>query len=148
MIHPNRRQFLVGTTAAACACALCPEALGAAAAPGPVAAGKLADYAADGIYDSFAASARIMIVRKAGRVYATTSVCTHQSGALAKQGDGLACPRHGSTFDAAGKVTKGPATATLARYAISADAEGKITVDTSKRLTEAQWNDANAFLKV
>ena len=42
--------------------------------------------------------------------------CTHQENQLTKSGNGYSCSLHGSQFDDAGNVTKGPAVQALQRY--------------------------------
>jgi Rieske Fe-S protein len=50
----------------------------------------------------------------AGKVVAHSAVCTHQGCQVAPQGKILACPCHGSMFDAfTGAVLQGPAQAPL-----------------------------------
>jgi Rieske Fe-S protein len=45
--------------------------------------------------------------------------CTHADNALTSTGNGYVCNLHGSTFDAAGKVTKGPAERSLKSFTTS-----------------------------
>jgi cytochrome b6-f complex iron-sulfur subunit len=146
----NRREFLAteATAATLCACATCPEALAAATAAGPADAGALTDYAKDGLFDKLAKDKQIVLMRKDGKLYAATALCTHQQGVIATQDDHFRCPKHNSLFDIEGKVTKGPAKNPLTRYAIKLDEKGHVVVDTAKKLTEAQWGDAGSFLKV
>src|SRR4051794_23232831 len=104
---PNRRQFLVSAAASAvCAGVMCSEALAGAApapTPGPVDVGTLADYAKDGVFTNFAQSRRLILTRIDGKLYALTSVCTHQGGILQEQtgqngtNGVFRCPRHNAT---------------------------------------------------
>jgi nitrite reductase/ring-hydroxylating ferredoxin subunit len=150
----NRRNFLAATAAAACACALCPIARAddddddddapppAPLAKGPVAAGSLADYAKDGAYDTLAKSKQIVIVRENGSLYALTALCTHKQFVIKVKENQLFCPKHSSRFDLDGKPAPkpngkmGPAKKPLIHYAISVDANGAVTVDTSKTVAE------------
>ena len=52
---------------------------------------------------------------------AVSSMCTHQGATVEYQANAnrFYCPLHGSTFDAGGKVTTGPAKATLNQYKTS-----------------------------
>jgi Rieske Fe-S protein len=72
------------------------------------------------------------IGRDAKGIYAMTLTCTHQGCDIATRGtvsaEGISCSCHGSTFDANGAVTGGPATAPLAHFAVSVDAAGNLTV--------------------
>ncbi len=58
--------------------------------------------------------ARVVLVRRDGRVYALAAVCSHAGGPLDQgevHGDAITCPWHGSTFCLAdGAVERGPAT--------------------------------------
>jgi Rieske Fe-S protein len=49
--------------------------------------------------------------------------CTHASTQLTPTGDGYACPAHGSTFDAEGRVTRGPAQLPLREFPASASGD-------------------------
>ena len=104
----------------------------AAARPtGPAEIGNVADYPHDGIYDTFAKSDKVLVVRRGGQLYAMSAICTHRTCTVKSHGDDLRCPCHGSRFNAAGHVIKGPAAHDLPRYAIS-NANGKLTVDRSQ----------------
>ena len=55
-----------------------------------------------------------------------SAICTHKGCTVAPKGAGLACPCHGSTFDAAtGDNTGGPAPEPLAKFAVSVK-DGKV----------------------
>lgn len=66
---------------------------------------------------------KVIVIRKAESSYAAFSAaCTHKGGPLAFDAatGQIACPLHGSRFDAAtGSVKKGPAEAGLAAYSTS-----------------------------
>lgn len=159
----NRRGFLAAAAAATCACALCPvaraddddddsdEAAPKALPKGPAAAGSLSDYPKDGAYDSLNKSKQIILVRENGKLYALSALCTHKQFVVKTKDDQLFCPKHSSRFDFDGKPAKkpngrmGPAKKPLVHYAISADATGAITVDTSKVVAEG---DPTASIKV
>jgi nitrite reductase/ring-hydroxylating ferredoxin subunit len=150
----NRRNFLAATAAAACACALCPIARAddddddddspppAPLPAGPVSAGKLTDYPKDGAYAELAKSKQIVLARENGKLYAMTALCTHKKYIIKVKDNEFFCPKHSSRFDLDGKPAPkpngklGPAKKPLTHYAISVDADGAITVDTSKMLAE------------
>ncbi len=57
----------------------------------------------------------------AGRFVAFSAVCTHAGCTVAWSGSGFSCPCHGATYDAAGKVTGGPAPLPLTPIAVWVD---------------------------
>jgi Rieske Fe-S protein len=100
---------------------------------GTVDVGALADYPRDGVYEQYADAHRVLVVRRAARVYALRSVCTHKACLITPSGSALACPCHGSRFELDGRASKGPATRPLWHYAISQDAGGRLIVDKSRK---------------
>lgn len=80
--------------------------------------------------------ANVVVARDATGVYAMSAICTH-AGCYLDDGvrtiaAGLSCPCHGSAFDGAGRVTRGPASAPLQHYAVAIAADGTITIDGSQ----------------
>jgi len=158
----NRRDFVKAAAAAVavCACLGCgAEALaapgqgGAKSAPGAtggsVDVGAITDYAKDGfINDKFIKSNRLIVARNDGKIYAFSAVCTHKFNTLTVAGDHLVCNKHHSEFSAQGTVTKGPANASLVRYAIKKNDAGHLIVDTSKSFREKDWGDPTASIAV
>ena len=49
--------------------------------------------------------------------------CTHQGVTVEQQGSKWICPAHGSEFDSAGKVLRGPANSALFKYPVAATAK-------------------------
>jgi nitrite reductase/ring-hydroxylating ferredoxin subunit len=160
----DRREFVVGVSAiagiSAAACAFCACGADALAAEEeksdtekkeenkPIDIGIAADYKKDGIKDTWAKSKRFFVVRKDKKLYAPSAQCTHKKCALKLKNDEIACSCHGSKFADDGKPSKGPAKSPLPRYGISKDAQGKITVDKSKKFEEKKWDDAGAFVEL
>jgi cytochrome b6-f complex iron-sulfur subunit len=70
----------------------------------------------------------LAIGRDGGGVYAMTLVCTHAGCDANVRGDEIVCPCHGSTYNANGNVTGGPAPRALEHYAVSADDAGNLTI--------------------
>lgn len=67
----------------------------------------------------------VFVRRGAGvEVLALSGICTHQGCTVAPAGGGFRCPCHGSTYDAGGRNTGGPAPEPLARLkaALAGDA--------------------------
>lgn len=138
----TRRCFLC-LCAASVAAAACSSAQGIGPdAVGDVAAGALSTLPV-GTLRAVGTKA-VCIGRDASGVYAMTLTCTHAGCNIATQGSvsasGIACACHGSTFDANGQVTGGPAPSALQHFAVSEDASGNLTihggtdVDASTRL--------------
>jgi Rieske Fe-S protein len=151
-VELHRRELLAATGAVAaaaigvCACGCASNDDGpAASAPanagqanierptGPVEIGTVQDYPHDGTYDAFAQSDKVLVVRRGGQLYAMSCICTHRKCNVRVGETDLRCPCHGSRYDLAGHVTKGPASHDLPRYAI-VNAGGKLTVNRSEVL--------------
>ena len=63
-----------------------------------------------------------------GVVTAHSSICTHQGCTVGESGKQLACPCHGSVFDAkSGAVVNGPANAPLQTFKV-AEVQGDIYI--------------------
>ena len=152
MAETTRRQFIAGAgvAAVACACAGCPllaEARRGAGRGGAVDVGPLEDFGADGVDGRWAADG-FFVVRRRGRLYAVSSICTHKKVELvvAGGGGGFKCPRHGSLFSAAGHATKAPARKSLARFGIRLDDAGHVIINPARPFREGQWGDAGSFI--
>jgi Rieske Fe-S protein len=107
----SRKQFLFRVVALA---ASVPGA-GLGAPPGAtnserlVNAGPVAQFAADGLYDGFRDQG-FFVIRQGARLFALSAFCTHRKCKLTAERDrSFYCKCHGSTFDAKGLVTEGPA---------------------------------------
>ena len=101
---------------------------------GPVDAGPLSDYMADGVYDRFRTSHGIFVIREGHRLFAQSAVCTHRDCLLRAHGAGFRCPCHGSTFTAAGHVSNGPARRNLPRFLPERRSDGHFIVHTETPL--------------
>lgn len=143
----SRRQFVVIAAGCAAACACGGMALAQDATTGPVDVGAVTDYPQDGIYDQYIKKA-VIVYREKGQMYASTAICPHRGARMKVKGDEVVCPRHGSTFDNAGAVIKGPAEDSLERFAVSIDAKNHLIVDKSKSFREKDWTDPASFVKV
>jgi Rieske Fe-S protein len=164
----QRRRFLA-CGGALCACGLITLARagsGAAAARGEAGAGipgggegpegagrridvgPLSGFAAEKVYDAWAASHGFFIVRRGDRLFAPSASCTHQGAPLVARKDRILCARHGSAFDAAGEVKKGPASAPLPRSGIALGDRGHVIVDTSLSFPHDRWSEPGSFLDI
>jgi len=88
--------------------------------------------------DGFAVGSRtiipdrnVMIVREGDSFCAISLVCTHLGCIVSPSEEGFACPCHGSKFDRAGTVKKGPAPKSLEWLEISRLPAGGLMVDAS-----------------
>jgi Rieske Fe-S protein len=61
---------------------------------------------------------RVAVVREGGSFHALSLVCTHLGCTVSVGPDAIVCPCHGSVFDRAGNVLKGPASKPLARHPV------------------------------
>lgn len=62
----------------------------------------------------------VLLVKESNvKYHALEMKCTHQDTNLIANSKGLSCNLHGSTFNLNGKVTNGPASRPLLRYAIT-----------------------------
>jgi Rieske Fe-S protein len=128
MTEPTRRRFLemVGGAAAL--------AVGGCSAASPGAFGDVAAGTASALPVGTVrpvSGEPVCVARDAKGVYAMTLTCTHQGCDLSQgsvSAEGIRCPCHGSTFDANGDVTRGPATSPLAHFAVSIDPGGNLTI--------------------
>ena len=97
-----------------------------AAAPAGAALAKVADVPAGGSLIVGGAGQQIALAKNAdGSIVAHSAICTHQGCTVKADGATLACPCHGSMFDAfTGAVTKSPAGSPLAevKVEVSGDA--------------------------
>lgn len=111
-----------GSGSGATATSADPGAGGAAPAPGVIA--KSADVPVGGAFAAQLDGAPVIITQPtAGTFVGLSAVCTHQGCTVAPDGDHLACPCHGSTFDLEGAATQGPATEALVTFELSVDGD-------------------------
>jgi len=128
----NRRTFLLWSAAFAAGCAAPGGANFSAAGKAPIVnAGPAGQYLTDGVYVRFR-DLGFFIVRRGGNLFALSAVCTHRHCKLNAEADKtFYCPCHGSTFDADGKVTEGPAQIDLPMFTLTTDEKGDLLVKIS-----------------
>ena len=68
-----------------------------------------------------------------GAFTALSSACTHLGCTVEVESSRLVCPCHGSTFDRAGKVLRGPAESSLVRYTTKLSSDGLLIIDLARR---------------
>lgn len=81
---------------------------------------------------------KLYVAHTSKGIFAMSSVCTHL-GCMTRydpEKNAIACPCHGSKFDAAGNVTAGPAPSPLARKQIVLEGD-LLVVDTRKDVGES-----------
>jgi Rieske Fe-S protein len=156
MAELNRRDFMTAAAVTA-ACAMCcggelmAQTTAPTTQPKTVDVGPKSDYAADGMNDKFIATNHIVVTREAGKIFVSSSKCTHQGADVRIQGNTLYCPRHKSIFEPDGTkapAPSGPAKTSLPRYGVSVDASGHLIVDLTTQFPEAKWSDPASFVTV
>ncbi|MFI5335536.1 MAG: ubiquinol-cytochrome c reductase iron-sulfur subunit [Opitutales bacterium] len=90
-------------------------------------AGRPDDYADGSI--TFLESERVFLLRRGNTFRCLSAICTHLGCTVDHQGDGFHCPCHGSTFDAAGKVTGGPAPRALTWHLVTLSKDDRLLID-------------------
>jgi Rieske Fe-S protein len=64
-----------------------------------------------------------------GRYAALSPICTHLGCTVNIEGAHLVCPCHGSTYDRAGQVLRGPAERALRSYPAMATSAGELVIE-------------------
>ena len=115
-------------------------------------AGRLGDFAEQGVYEQYKGSQGVWLVHMpGGQLVAISTICTHlgciPNWLAADQK--FKCPCHGSGFYMNGVNFEGPAPRPLERHKISLEGEF-VVVDKSKKYRQelGQWSDAASFLTV
>ena len=75
----------------------------------------------------------LVLTDATGSVTALSSACTHLGCTVEAETTRLVCPCHGSTFDRAGRVLKGPAERALVRYDARLSENGILVIDLTRR---------------
>jgi Rieske Fe-S protein len=65
----------------------------------------------------------IVLAEPGGGFRALSPICTHRGCTVDVRGERLVCPCHGSTYDRAGTVLRGPAERALTGFAVMRDGE-------------------------
>ncbi|HWO88372.1 MAG TPA: ubiquinol-cytochrome c reductase iron-sulfur subunit [Gemmatimonadales bacterium] len=74
--------------------------------------------------------ALLYVLALGGDEYVVVSpICTHLQCTVNIEGERLVCPCHGSTFDRAGRVLRGPAERPLARFPARLTPEGELVIE-------------------
>jgi cytochrome b6-f complex iron-sulfur subunit len=130
----DRRGFLILSATFAAGCSLTPRTAKASEQKERlIDAGAASDYEKDGVYTKFAEHG-FFIIRRGTELLALSATCTHRKCKLEAEPDrSFYCKCHGSTFDPAGHVTKGPAKRDLPSFSISRDEKSHLLVKVSAR---------------
>ena len=128
----NRRSFLFLSAAFAAGCAAPGGgSFSAGSRERIINVGPAAQYLADGVYARYR-DLGFFLVRRGAKLFALSAICTHRRCKLDAEADKtFSCPCHGSTFDADGKVTEGPARRDLPVFEISTNEKGELLVKIS-----------------
>lgn len=79
----------------------------------------------------------VFIGRDEAGLFALSAVCTHLGCTVARSGEGLACPCHGSRFAADGANLTGPAARPLPYLALTLNDDGLVEVDLNQAVDPA-----------
>ena len=125
----NRREFLLLTAGLLAGCSSAQNPGSSPSLKGrTISAGPASGYSADGVYTQFR-NRGFFLVRRGDSLVALSSICTHRKCQLTAEPDHTYyCDCHGSTFDAGGHVTKGPARRNLPVLPTTVDADGNLWV--------------------
>jgi Rieske Fe-S protein len=91
--------------------------------------GVASDFAlGDAVY---VAAEQVFVLRDTGGLYAVSAICPHQGCTIDFYADvdSFRCPCHGSTFDANGARTGGPAPRSLDHFALCVSGGGGVAID-------------------
>jgi len=144
--NPSRRRFLFGTGVAtvvlgawgflgATARFLFPNVLYEPPSRFPI--GRPDDFPPGSVV--FLPRERLFVFNSPSGFYTVSSVCTHLGCNVRHvEGNGFACPCHGSRFDADGLVARGPAPLPLPWFGLSLSARGELVVD-KRRLEQPDY---------
>lgn len=88
---------------------------------------------------TFLPDRHVFVFNSPAGFYAISSVCTHLGCNVRYiEGNGFACPCHGSRYDENGQVVSGPAPRPLVWFALSLSPRGELIVD-EQRLVESDY---------
>ena len=125
----NRREFLLLTAGLVAGCeTMNDNGTTTVHMPRIINAGAASDFAKDGVYNNFRDQG-FFVIRRGDQLFALSAICTHRKCKLnAQQNHSFLCPCHGSTFDASGHVTEGPAKRDLPILPSYTNEQGQLTV--------------------
>jgi Rieske Fe-S protein len=103
--------------------------------PTAFAVGRPESFPPDSI--TFLPQHRLFVFNRSEGYSVLSSICTHLGCNIrrASGGRGFECPCHGSTYDAVGNVTGGPAPKALAWHPLSVSRKGELVVDTGVKVS-------------
>lgn len=144
----TRRKFVC----VSCGCGLAVSGMASrahAAWGDPIEIGSLSSFTQDEISEKFIQSS-FFVIRHNGRLYAATASCPHEQNSLyvnTQNPQEILCSGHQTAFDPEGKPFPGGRTQEgLVRFGIAVDDRGMVRVDTNKRFTQEQWEEAGSYI--
>ena len=125
----SRREFLVLAAGLAGGCQTANKRSGTAMSRERIVhVGPASNYVAEGVYSGFR-NQGFFVVRQGEKLFALSAICTHRKCALSAEPDhSFYCKCHGSTFDAGGHVTRGPANRDLPVLSAQTTPQGQLVV--------------------
>jgi cytochrome b6-f complex iron-sulfur subunit len=84
------------------------------------------------------AEAKAWLFRDEAGLYAISAICSHLGCTVGFLQDQFECPCHGSRYNAAGYVLRGPATQPLSYLALTLSEDGLVVLDIKKVVTAQQ----------
>jgi len=130
--HSLERRTLLKAGAAGSLLVALPVACNNTVSPptGPVAAGNVSAITVGALHA--VPGEAVFLGRDSDGLYAVSAACTHAGCMLSVTtvagAEELACPCHGSLFDADGAVLRGPARTALPHFQVDVAADGSITI--------------------
>ncbi len=111
-------------------------------------AGAPRDFLSTAMHDFQVADRRITVVRGDEGLYALVRNCTHMGciPSFNEADNRFHCPCHGSVFNLAGDVLRGPAPAPLFRAALAVNSRGAVEINAGQQDNDPQNRNRAPFL--
>jgi len=143
----GRRRFCI----IGCGCLLgtaCGASRALARGDKPIDIGPVASYTKDQVSEKYV-DYGFLVVRNKKRLFAVSSVCTHQGNPLfadPHNPHNILCLTHTAVFTAEGKPVRGPINEGLVHLGISRNGEGHAIVDPTIEFSPDDWTSKRGFI--